>query len=208
MADSHDRDQPSRPTASYGVGDALFLAERAVRRWASYYRDIADLTREGSVEPRLWIGSVENLWRGLAEDYGDVLRRCRGEDDGTCHKEPTLAPTSPFRFLDVTEGAKLQKLALEVPAGSFAPASVTKISLSTDGMWRNGFRVLRPGTHLHFDPPAVEREARATTLHFHDLPDSLRAGMTLVGTIVAHPIAADGSEGTPTLVTVLQLRIA
>jgi len=181
MTSRNDRDR--RCASLYDPAHALFLAERAVRRWATYCGELADLTKEGSVEPRLWIGSIESLWSGLVGDYGDYLRRLRGEDAKAC-AEPTHAPTSPFRFLEISEGKKVQELAFEVPSGLFESVAATTIALSIDGMWRNGDRVLRSGTHMRFTPAEVRSAARASKLRFYDLPESLRAGMTLVGTVV------------------------
>ena len=203
--DRDDRRPLSRPV-DFG-GNALFLAERAIRRWSTYYREIADLTREGSAEPRLWIGCVEDLWSGLADDYGDYLRRLMGAD-GASGGGPLHAPSSEFRFVDDIEGTSVQELALEVPGSLFEPASVTRVALSTLGMWKNGDRVLQPGVHLAFTPPEVGREGRTSKLRFHDLPADLYAGTTLVGTVVGQAFEGDGRTRPPELVAVVQVRFA
>lgn len=185
-------------------GAGLFLAERGARRVARYYRDLLDLTREGSLEPRLWIGAVETLWSGLAEDYGDCLRRIAG----------TKADVAEVRdgnvcFVDIVEGQRITELLLPLPDGIFEGAGFAKVRLKTSGLWYREQCVLRPDVHLSITPGIVtQADRQGCELRFHDLPEGLHAGLVLAGTVTAAPaVPVKGEAPRPRLVAVVQARI-
>jgi hypothetical protein len=196
--------QPFDQLRSY-YGAGLFLAERGARRVTRYYRDLVDLTREGSLEPRLWIGSVETFWGGLAEDYGDFFRRIAGAkadvvesvDSGVC-------------FIDIVEGQRVAELTLPIPGGLFEGASFQQAELRTSGLWHREQRVLRPNVHLSLTPRIVtQADRQRCELRFHDLPDGLLAGLILAGTVTASPAVPVTGAAPPAsrLVAVVQVRI-
>jgi hypothetical protein len=213
----NDPDREKHPwlEAYYGNG-TFFLAAQAFRRVAQYQRSIANLTREGSVEPRLWIGALQSFWSGMASDYGDFLRRYGGRRDGAepiaaTAKGPLIVPV-PIR---IAEGSKTHVQSIDVPENLF-DGSVTKARLVTDGLFLGTRCLLRPKIHLDLTPEITSRE-EDFKLHFFNLPDELTAGMTLLGTVVAHrecrppsQVAPANASGVPlekVLVAILQAKI-
>lgn len=199
--------------AYYGEG-AVFLTERTLRRIATYHRDVAGLAREGSAEPRLWIGSLQNLWSGLADDYGDYLRTyVRGDEE----KEPyEVASDEPLVVTTrICEGAETDQQSFDLPRNLF-DSSVTRMKLSTRGLFSGSRCALRPGQHVTIEPSSVTREDHRCKIRFENLPKDLQAGMVLVGTIVAEPSEEQTphesherprSTRRPLLVAIVQVKI-
>ena len=201
--------------AYYGQGTS-FLTERSVRRVAQYYRSIANLTRQGSAEPRLWIGALQAFWSGMADDYGDSMRRYGGYDEGEDPIE--VAAGGPLMVtVRINEDAKTDQQSFDLPTNLF-DSTMKKARLTTQGLFIGDRCVLRPGHNLLIEPPKeVTRDDRACKLRFMNLPEELTAGTTLVGTVVAEPVQTEPEQGSsskaesakrpPVLVAVIQARV-
>jgi hypothetical protein len=197
--------------AYYGKG-TFFLAAQAFRRVAQYQRSIANLTREGSVEPRLWIGALQSFWSGMAGDYGDFLRRYGGRQDGAdpigvAAEGPLIIPV-PIR---IAEGSETHVQSIELPESCLVE-SATKAKLVTRGLFIGTRCLLRPEIHLLLGPIEITSERRSFKLRFQNLPDELTAGMTLLGTVVAQRDQDAHGAGAPVplpqvLVAILQVKV-
>src|SRR5579885_2130642 len=97
----------------YCGADAAAYYERAARRVASYHRDVANLVRQGSAEPRLWIGALESLWSGIAEDYGDALRRSGPAGDRARPVEVANRRLAPI-VIRINESAETEVQSFEI----------------------------------------------------------------------------------------------
>ena len=185
--DGHDdRDWDMSPwmRAYYGYG-ASFLTDQTFQRVAQYQRNIANLTRQGSVEPRLWIGALQSFWSGLASDFGDYLRSYGGREGGADPVEvATEGPLIISLPIRIPEGAQTAVQSIDLPQNLFAQ-SVTKAKLVTRGLFIGNRCLLRPGYHILLEPKEITGQDRGFKLLFQNLPDELTAGMTLLGTIVA-----------------------
>ena len=166
------------------VDGYILLAQRGLQRGASYVRDVADLTRQGSIDPRSWIGSVEDLWSGLGDDLGDVLRTVTDRGDTP---NDGRAGSIPIYTMDVPEGVRVQLLPFEVPLSAFDLFETEELEVDISGLWGRDGQVLRPRIHLRVEPRVVTRADRHSRLRLFDLPDGLRAPITLVGPIHVHP---------------------
>lgn len=174
-----------------------FLAESTVRRSASYLRDFGDLVREGSVEPRLWVGSAERMWSGLAEDFGDYLRMVTlpGADPVRIGAPTTRIPVVALTIVEPRRVQRVQELALDVPASAFELLGGDTLTLEVPGMWMDARCVLRPDDHLKLDPAEVSKREPRTKLRLFALPPGLLCGMTLTGSVRVR--AVDGRELDP-----------
>ena len=155
-----------------------FLAESSVRRGAAYLRDVGDLVREGSVEPRLWVGSVERMWSGLAEDFGDYLRMMTNVD-----MSAAPIPTVSLAVVEPRGVQTVQELAFDIPASIFERAGGTTLTIGLQGLWMGRRRVLEHKTHFWLDPDQVTKGEPRCKLRLFDLPPGLLCGMTLVGSV-------------------------
>src|SRR5262245_15428670 len=170
---------------AYRGHGGVSLAGNVFRRMTEYQSSIANLTRQGSVEPRLWIGAFQSFWSGLAGDYGDFLRSYGGREDGADPIEvaaegPLIIPVP----IKLDEGSKIDEQFIDLPQNLLA-ASATKATLVTRGLFLGTRCLLRPGYHLILDPKEITSADRRFRLRFKNLPDDLTAGMTLLGTVVA-----------------------
>lgn len=200
---------PRWVTGWYGEGGAL-LAQRVVQRTARYYGDVADLTGRGSVEPRIWIGTMQRFWSGLAEDYGDYLKIATGrESAGDLIEVSESEP--PILRIDLVEGSKTASATIE-GTNRLLDGSAEDFVLQTAGLSNATRRVLYPDRHLRFEP-SVLTTAKPSKLLLHDLPDDLTAGMRLSGLITARRKRKKDEDDGATkklplvLVAVVQLRV-
>jgi hypothetical protein len=176
---------------AYSLPGAAFLAERTARRIASYQRDLANLTRQGSAEPRLWVGCVQTLWSGLADDYGDFLRAYGGfAEHGDLTEVSAAAP--PIVTARINEGAKTGEQSFDLPRALFDGG--TKVRLVTSGLYIGTRRVLHPRSQVVITPEEVSASDGAAKIRFLNLPNDLTAGMTLVGTIVGERVKRHAAE--------------
>lgn len=196
-------------TGWYGEGGAL-LAQRMIQRTARYYGDLADLTGRASIEPRIWIGTMQRYWSGLAEDYGDYLKVATGWESAgdlieVSEAEPQLV------LIDIPQGSKTASKTIDLPARLF-DGSAKEVVLQTTGFSNVQRRVLHPQRHLRFEPTVATAE-KPSKLLLHDLPDDLFAGTQLFGVITARRTLAKDDCGSepkqlpPVLVAVVRLRI-
>lgn len=159
------------------IAGVLHLWEQSIRRTAEYLRDVGDLVREGSIEPRLWIGSIECFWSGLAEDFGDSLRITVGSPDGS---KPIMANDLQVPVLRITD-LKVGNVEVPIPTSLFKGQK--EVDLDLPGLWQGQSLVLR--RDVHFDlPKLVTNEKRRVRIRFFDLP-KLTSGAVLVGPLVA-----------------------
>lgn len=174
-----------------------FLAASTARRSAGYLRDLGDLAREGSVEPRLWVGSAERMWSGLAEDFGDYLRMVTlpGGDPARIGAPAARIPVVSLALLEPRGLPRVQELALDIPASAFELVGAETLTLEVPTLWMGGRCVLRPGDHLALDSRVVSKGRRRTKLRLFNLPYGLLCGMTLAGSV--RVTAADGRELDP-----------
>lgn len=195
-------------TGWYGESGSL-LAQRVIRRTARYYGDLADLTGSGAVEPRLWIGTLQRYWSGLAEDYGDYLKVASGwERAGDLIEVGETEP--PILRIDLVQGSKTASARIELPE-RLRDGSTKEVVLRTAGFASASRRVLHPERHVRFEPATVT-PGKPSKILLHDLPDDLQAGMQLTGLVTAHRIPGHdeddaGPKPAPVLVAVVQLRI-
>ena len=172
---SRKQDQKGEST----IAGALYFFEQTIRRTTDYLRDVGDLVRAGSIEPRLWIGSIESFWSGLAEDFGDSLRISHGSSEAD--RGAARAKDVPVLVVRVNLGLACD-VGVDVPESAFPPG-VTEVDLELQGFWRGQNLVLRPG--VHFTPGAkARRDDRHVPIRFFDLP-KLSLGVPFVGTLLA-----------------------
>jgi hypothetical protein len=56
------------------VQDLVKLQQRAVGRWSRYTTNAAQLTSQGSINPKDWMDHYTTLTRGVIEDVGDFVK--------------------------------------------------------------------------------------------------------------------------------------
>jgi hypothetical protein len=192
---------------AYGLGTA-FLTERTLGRVARYQRSVTDLTRQQSVEPRLWIGALQSFWSGMADDYGDFLRAYVVDDPRPSPIEVN-ADESLRLMVRINEDKTTDQQKFDLPKNLF-DAGFTKAKLTTDGLFLANRCVLRRDQHLLFEPPEITpADSTECTLRLMNLPNELTAGMTLVGAVFAErtgPKLDDGKR-VRRLVAVIQARV-
>lgn len=167
----------------------MFLPGRVVLHWARYLRDIQDLTLEGTVEPRKWIGSAERFWVEVAEDTGDWLLRIGGDDRLRLRgaTTPTILPA----------GDRSLEISIEVPVAVFEALDADELTLEPGPLMHKDEPVAFPERNLAFRRPIVTRDDRFAELYLFDLPTFV-SGMKLRGTVWAEasPEVA-GDRGLP-----------
>lgn len=171
----------ARPT------DAFLAAERAVTRWARFLRDVQDLTLEGSIEPRKWIGCAERFWLGVAEDTGDWLRVLgvdpveEGDGEGQARRLVTLE--QPI-FIPV--GTRAHEVPLDIPIDVFEMLETEELTLRPSGLQCGDDVVVSPGRSIRVLPSHITTADRSAKLRLFDLP-TLHPGMELWGIVWAEP---------------------
>ena len=185
-----------------------FLAESTVRRSAAYLRDFGDLVREGSVEPRLWVGSAERMWSGLAEDYADYLRLLTPPTDAAAQDGASAAPI-PTVCVSVPEprGVQtVQEVAFDMPPAVFERARATTLLLDVPDFWLGRRRVLMRDRHFMLDPARVSKGEPRCKVRLFDLPPGLLCGMTLSGPVNV-TATENGIPASPLTVFVVEVKV-
>ncbi len=165
----------------------VFLPGRFVSHWARYLRDIQDLTLEGTVEPRKWIGCAERFWVEVAEDTGDWLTEIGG--DGGMRVRRSTTPTI------LPAGDRSLEISIEVPSAAFEALEAEELRLRPDSLFHGPVAVAVPGRNLAFRQPHVTRDNRFAELYLFELP-AFVPGMKLRGTVWAEP-ATQPVDSTP-----------
>lgn len=200
-------------TGWYGEGYGFF-AQRAIRRTARYYAEMADLTGSGIVEPRIWLGAVQRFWSDLAEDYGDYLKVATGLE-GAASLIETDESGPPIVRVNVVEGKRTADATISIPLAIWRD-DVKEVVLRTSGLSNAKRRVLHPGRHLRFAPAVVKAgsDNRSSKLCFHDLPADLYSPTQLTGVVTGHrrrwhrdDRCDEAEELAPVLLAIVQLRI-
>jgi hypothetical protein len=169
--------------------DRFLTAERAVTRWASFLRDVRDLTLEGSIEPRKWIGCAERFWLGMAEDTGDWLHVLGTGRDAA---ETDDAPDESRRYGDLEQqtllpaGTRVHEIPVDIPLELFETLETEALTLRPSGLQCRDRMVATPGRNLRILPAKITSARRSVKLRLFDLP-TLRPGMELWGMIWAEP---------------------
>ncbi len=173
-------------------------------RWTRYLQDVQELTLEGSVEPRRWIGTVERLWLGVAEDSGDWVRQL---DDGGVGDARARSTAQSASNVFCVEHERKSSAMIRVPLEAFDTLRADKLRLRPAPLLCCGEIVARPGRNLLIATPGeapdrsdaiVDRNQRSKELHIFDLPQ-LTAGMILNGTVWAE---ADRGPGKTSMTNV------
>lgn len=177
----------------------LLAASRVMGRWTRLLHDVQDLTLEGSIEPRKWIGCAERFWIGMADDAGDWLRVLAGDAaDSQCRLAVQVPAVLP-------QGHRALEVTIEVPPAAFELLEQGVLMLRVSQLQCGDDMVVMPKRHMRFSPVEVSAADRFSELHLFDLP-TFHAGAELRGVVWVEPPpgVARGARGA---IAVAELRI-